>query len=153
TRNAELDQEYARTHPEVQPGNFVLLAVSDTGCGMDVETKSKIFEPFFTTKEVGKGTGLGLAVVHGIVKQSGGAIEVYSEPGTGTSFKTYLPRIVAPVRAHKSFAGLPPMPTGTETILLVDDEEIVRETARLTLEAAGYKVLTACDGDDAMERC
>ncbi len=153
TRNVELDREYARTHPEVQPGSYVLLAVSDTGCGMSAETRSKIFEPFFTTKEVGKGTGLGLAVVHGIVKQSGGNIEVYSELGHGTSFKVYLPRVDEPIRKSKSVLGLAPMPIGTETILLVDDEELIRETARIALESAGYTVLLASDGDDAMQTC
>ncbi len=153
TRNVELDETYAWTHQEIQPGAFVLLAVSDTGCGMDAATKSKIFEPFFTTKAVGKGTGLGLAVVHGIIKQSGGSIEVYSEPGHGTSFKIYLPRINEPAHTNKVNARITPMPTGTETILLVDDEELVRETARLVLESVGYTVLVESNGNGALRIC
>ncbi len=153
TRNVELDHEYALTHPDIKPGEFIMLAVSDTGIGMDAAIKAKIFEPFFTTKPIGKGTGLGLAVVHGIVKQSGGTIEVYSEPGHGTSFKVYLPRIAEPSSARTFSIGPTPMPRGTETILLVDDEELVRETARLALESVGYTVLAARGIDDALRQC
>ncbi|HMO04063.1 MAG TPA: ATP-binding protein [Kiritimatiellia bacterium] len=150
TRNVILDQAYVNTHPEVQPGPFILMAVSDTGCGMDAATRAKIFEPFFTTKEAGKGTGLGLAVVHGIIKQSGGSIEVYSEPDHGTSFKIYLPRHTEPASTHPGATTIVAMPTGTETILLIDDEAIVRETARLALESVGYTVLAYGDGESAL---
>lgn len=153
TCNVDLDLSFTRMRPEIHPGHFVLLAVTDTGIGMDPATKAKIFEPFFTTKEVGKGTGLGLAVVHGIIKQSGGTIEVYSEPGYGTSMKVYLPRLTDPGELSRPATSVAPIPTGSETILLVDDEEIVRETARIALESAGYTVLVASDGDGAMHLC
>ena len=154
TQNVELDAAYARRHPVVQPGSYVLLAVSDTGVGMDTETQAHIFEPFFTTKEKGKGTGLGLATVYGIVKQSGGYIWVYSEADRGTTFKVYLPRVVE--RVEESSRGLATVPVAeapvraTETILLVEDEEGVREVAREFLEIMGYKVLEARSPADAM---
>lgn len=153
TRNVELDQEYARRHAEIKPGRFVMLAVADSGCGMDEAIRANIFEPFFTTKEVGKGTGLGLATVHGIVKQSGGSIEVYSEVGRGTTFKIYLPRVNASPPSSKSWPGLSPTLPGTETILLAEDEEGVRTTVQLALEAHGYKVLSARSGLEALELC
>lgn len=153
TRNVELDQAYSQKHAEARPGEFVMLAVTDSGCGMDMATKAKIFEPFFTTKEVGKGTGLGLATVHGIVKQSGGSIEVYSEVGRGTTFKIYLPRLKGPVSSSKSFPGLFQMPRGTETILLAEDEEGVRAAVCLALESNGYTVLAARNGDEALQLC
>jgi len=150
TSNAELDRSYNMTHPIVQPGRYVLLAVTDTGFGMDAETQAHIFEPFFTTKEPGKGTGLGLATVYGVVKQSGGFIWVYSEVGKGTCFKIYLPRVDQPEEKGMSPQALTEAPRGTETILLAEDEQDVREVAREFLESGGYTVIEARDGADAL---
>jgi PAS domain S-box-containing protein len=150
TSNVELDGAYAAGHLEVGPGRYVLLSVSDTGCGMDEATKARLFEPFFTTKGVGKGTGLGLAVVHGIVTQSGGRIDVYSEPGHGTTFKIYLPAVVGDGRLGRSHQGAVTVPRGTETVLLAEDEEAVRRLSRLALEGAGYTVLEAGHGGEAV---
>jgi CheY-like chemotaxis protein len=147
---ADLDDAYARRHPGVTPGQYVLVRVADTGCGMDRETQSRIFEPFFTTKEEGKGTGLGLSTVYGIVKQSGGHIGVTSAVGRGTTFEVYLPRVAdAPVDASSD--ALPaPLGQGSETILLVDDDEGVRSSIRDFLAMAGYTVLQASNATDAM---
>jgi PAS domain S-box-containing protein len=150
TRNVDLDATYARAHPEVKPGPYVLLAISDNGCGMDEVTKARIFEPFFTTKEVGKGTGLGLAMVYGVVKQSGGHVAVYSEVGHGTTFKIYLPA------TEERPAVVPPAPrpaappAGKGTVLLVEDEDMVRTLSRAVLQEQGYTVLEARHGREAI---
>jgi len=149
TRNAELDDSYVREHVPVQPGRYVMLAVSDTGTGMSAETMSHVFEPFFTTKEPGKGTGLGLATVYGIVKQSGGYVWCYSERGKGTTFKVYLPRVDAPVDQFPARAALP-RTLGSETILLVEDEAALRALTRRLLERHGYMVLEAGTADAAL---
>ena len=155
TANVALDDQFAvKKHVSVKPGEYVMLAVSDTGSGMDQETQARIFEPFFTTKEVGKGTGLGLSTVYGIVKQSGGNIWVYSEQGLGTVFKVYLPRIddaTASTIARQSQETS--APRGTETILLVEDEDVVRGLTRKILMQAGYNVLDAKGGDEAIRLC
>jgi PAS domain S-box-containing protein len=153
TRN--MDQTPADApHHEAGPTSWVMLAVSDTGCGMDEATKARVFEPFFTTKEIGKGTGLGLATVYGIVKQSGGIIEVDSEPGQGTTLRIYLPRLsqkAAPANGPGSPFQV--LPTGTGTVLLVEDEEAVRAMGSLALRSAGYTVLEARDGEEALGAC
>jgi len=150
TSNVQLGEEFAGQHLSVPPGNYVMLAVSDTGCGMDAVTQARIFEPFFTTKEVGKGTGLGLATVYGIVKQSGGSIWVYSELNQGTTFKIYLPSVQGTAEKLKAPTGVQELVSGVETVLLVEDEEVVREMAMEILQECGYQVLQAEDGLEAL---
>ena len=150
TQNVTLDEEYSRHHAETKPGEYVLLAVSDTGAGITPEVRTHLFEPFFTTKEKGKGTGLGLATSYGIVKQSGGSIEVYSETGLGASFKVYLPRIYEPVEVFSSPEKSSHLPVGTETVLVVEDEVSVKNFINRVLSQRGYTVFEASNGDEAM---
>jgi len=151
TQNAVLDEHYCRIFPDVAPGDYVLLAFSDNGSGMDEATQARVFEPFFTTKGPGQGTGLGLATVHGIVKQSRGHVAVYSELGHGTTFKVYLPRVSASAVKDPSNVVQRPMPRGTETVLLVEDEDAVRSLANHVLQSCGYRVIEATDGRCALD--
>jgi two-component system cell cycle sensor histidine kinase/response regulator CckA len=153
TANVELDEVYASRHVPVTPGSYVMLAISDTGCGMDAETQAHIFEPFFTTKVEEKGTGLGLATVYGIVKQSGGYIWPYSELGRGTIFKIYLPRVYQPAERSPADRGRMDRCTGSETILVVEDEATVRALVRRVLESNGYSVLEASRAAEALAIC
>jgi len=150
TGNARLDAAYAQKHLDVRPGHYVRLAVADTGVGMDQATRAQIFEPFFTTKEIGKGTGLGLATVYGVVKQSGGHVDVDSEPGRGATFQIYLPAAVGAPEADVPIAGPFQAYAGTGSVLLVEDEEGVRELARLALQTSGYTTQAASDGFEAL---
>lgn len=153
TSNVFLEPDYTRRHTGVLPGAYVLLTFSDSGTGMSAETKEHIFEPFFTTKAIGQGTGLGLATVYGIVRQSGGNIEVDSEQGLGTTFKVYLPRVAEQPGAEKIKETSAELPKGTETILLVEDEEMVRNLTRQILEECGYTIIEARDGLEALKIC
>ncbi|QEL15587.1 PAS domain S-box protein [Limnoglobus roseus] len=148
--NVNLDEGYADAHPEVWPGRYVMLAVADTGTGMDEGTKARMFDPFYTTKGVGKGTGLGLAVVHGIVKQSGGHVVAYSEVGLGTTVKMCLPAVEGLGTAGKSHPRITTGPRGSETVLLVEDEAAVRQFSRAALQLSGYTVLEAGHGGEAV---
>ena len=151
TSNITLDPEYARLRPEVTPGEYIMLAVSDNGTGMPPEVQARVFEPFFTTKKTGEGTGLGLATCHGIVKQSGGHIAVYSELGHGTTFKVLLPRVEAQLEPTAAPGPLErEMQHGTETVLLVEDEPMLRELGCMVLGELGYRVLNACNGVEAL---
>lgn len=148
TDNVHLDEAYCREHVGVTPGEYVMLAVSDTGCGMDEETKARIFEPFFTTKEPGKGTGLGLSTVFGIVKQSGGSIWVYSERGHGSTFKVYLPRVAE--AGEEAPRGEAASRRGSETVLICEDDEKIRALARTIVAAQGYTVFEAGGANEAL---
>ena len=151
TGNVVVDDDYPRTLPMIKPGDYVVLTVTDTGCGMNQEIKARIFEPFFTTKEKGKGTGIGLAIVYGIIKQSGGSIRVDTAPGRGTKFEIYLPRAeqnVEPVQAENLSSA---RARAAETVLLAEDEADVLSLACEFLICAGYRVLTAPDGERALE--
>ncbi len=150
TANIELDEDYARTHGEVKPGGYVGLTITDTGTGMTPEVQARLFEPFFTTKEPGKGTGLGMATVYGIVMRSGGSVGVYSEVGKGTAFKVYFPRADMPATAVDGPAPLAPAYAGTHTVLVVEDEESLRELSKRLLERHGHKVLMAVDAAEAL---
>ena len=154
TGNVELDAEHAARHEGVEPGPHVMVAVTDSGIGMDGQTLARLFEPFFTTKELGKGSGLGLSTAYGIVKQSGGSIVVHSEVGKGTTFKVYLPRdLSAPVATSARPRTIPRRAKGDETILVVEDEDALRRLATRLLEKAGYTVLSAADGEQALITC
>ena len=153
TASRSLDETNARQQHDVPPGRYVMLTIEDTGVGIDRQMQQHIFEPFFTTKEVGKGTGLGLSTVYGIVKQSGGNIVVHSEPGTGTTFRIYLPRVDEDASENKRHESPTDLPRGTERILLVEDNEMVRGLVRQVLEASGYQVLEAANGSAARLIC
>jgi len=153
TKTVELDEDYARTRLGVRPGNYVMLSVGDTGIGMTKEIQARIFEPFFTTKGKELGTGLGLSTVYGIVKQSKGNIWAYSEPGMGTVFRIYLPLVEKAVSKHKDTSGEIQIPHGSETVLLVEDEEMVREIVLKFLKKYGYTVLSSADGREALKIC
>jgi CheY-like chemotaxis protein len=148
--NAELDEDYVSRHADARPGAHVMLAVSDTGVGIAPENLARVFEPFYTTKPRGKGTGLGLAMVYGFIRQSGGHVNIYSEPGSGTTVRIYLPR-ADEVAATEPTRPVPEVVGGTETVLLVEDDAPVREFARSQLLALGYRVLEAPDGPRALE--
>jgi len=151
TTNVDLDEAFARERPDLIPGQYVMLSVSDAGQGMDADVKAHIFEPFFTTKEAGKGTGLGLSTVYGIVRQSDGHIEVDSEPERGTTFRIYLPRVETAVDTTFDTHTHQPAPRGNETVLVVEDEPGVRDLVCDALRAQGYAVLAADDGVAAMQ--
>jgi PAS domain S-box-containing protein len=153
TQNVDLTEDYAEQHVDVNPGPYVMLAVTDTGVGMDAQTQTRIFEPFFTTKEAGKSTGLGLSTVYGIVQQSGGSIWVYSEVGRGTTFKIYLPRVADDSRVYQRSNAPTGATRGAETILLTEDDDMVRALASRVLSTHGYTVLEAANGAAAISIC
>jgi CheY-like chemotaxis protein len=149
TRLIKIREDDLLTHPDVAVGDYIQLSVSDTGCGMTEEVRARAFEPFFTTKERGKGTGLGLATSHGIIRQAGGSIAVYSEPGVGTTFRIYLP-VVAGVAIPKATPHAVPAQIGIETVLMVEDEPAVRRVGARLIRSLGYTVLEACDAMEAL---
>ncbi len=151
TQNIQLDSKYAKVEPEVQPGEYVVMIISDTGFGMSEEVRAQIFDPFYTTKKIGKGTGLGLSTVYGIVKQHKGHITVYSKPGVGSTFKVYLPSVVAKSESYEDESTLEELPFGDETVLVVEDEADVRSVAVRILQQQGYTVFEAVDGHQALE--
>jgi len=151
TENMEIDREFTDTHGFGKQGKYCLITVADTGIGMNEQTREKIFEPFFTTKEVGKGTGLGLAMVYGIIKQHNGFLNVYSEPGLGATFKIYLPAVKM-IAEEKQKAETTALTGGSETILLAEDDESLIKTLTIALEGAGYSVIEAKDGEQAVSR-
>jgi CheY-like chemotaxis protein len=153
TANTELDEGYTRSHAGMIPGAYVMLSVSDSGVGMTREVQEQIFDPFFTTKEKGKGSGLGLSTVYGIVKQSGGDIYVYSEAGKGTTFKIYLPRVFEPPEELKKEVPVEKIPQGNETVLVIEDDGSVRKVTVDLLRVQGYKVLEAMGGEAALIIC
>jgi len=150
TQNMEFNEPYAGPHTTLKPGRYVMLAVSDTGSGMDEQTLSRLFEPFFTTKPQGQGTGLGLSTVYGIMKQSTGEIMVYSEPGHGTCVKAYFPAASASLPTADVDAPREDAASGSETIMVVEDDEAVRKLVRDTLEKQGYRLLVAASGPEAL---
>jgi two-component system cell cycle sensor histidine kinase/response regulator CckA len=150
TRNVTVDETFAKTRPPMLSGHYVRLSVEDTGHGMDAKTRARIFEPFFTTKELGKGTGLGLATVYGVVKQSGGCIWVESEPGKGARFEVYLPVVHELENRPRQEGAAAASPHRSEIVLIVEDEDAVRELASEFMKSAGYTVVTAKDGQEAL---
>jgi CheY-like chemotaxis protein len=151
TGSIELDEGYAKTHGYGKPGKYAVITVSDTGTGMAEHTRIRIFEPFFTTKEIGKGTGLGLSIAYGIMKQHDGYINVYSEPGKGTTLKLYLPQITPEIKTAHIQESIPFL-SGIETILLAEDDSVVRNLTKKVLEECGYTVIEAVDGEDAVSK-
>jgi CheY-like chemotaxis protein len=150
TRNVLFDASYVETNPDARPGSFVMIAVSDNGRGIPPEFRDKVFEPFFTTKETGKGTGLGLSMVYGFVKQSGGHIKIYSEENKGTSIKMYLPRAASTGRGAAEVGSMAHVKGGSETILLVEDDALVRNSVKAQLESLGYRVMAAAGAAEAL---
>jgi CheY-like chemotaxis protein len=150
TTNVDFDEDYIRNHPEIKAGSYVMLAISDNGIGMDAAIQARIFEPFFTTKGKGKGTGLGLATVYGIIKQSNGFIWVYSEPGKGTTFKVYFPRVEGDIAELTEESQPEQGARGVETVLIAEDEPSVRALAARILRGRGYTVLEAANGKEAL---
>jgi CheY-like chemotaxis protein len=149
---ALLDDHYQSLHPEIEPGEYAVIAVTDGGEGMTAEVAAHAFEPFYTTKEVGKGSGLGLSMVFGFVKQSNGHVSIYSEPGLGTTVRIYLPYVGTKVQRPAATANEESMPEGHETILVVEDDPFVRSSVIMRVKSLGYKVVTAVNGNDALSK-